>query len=470
MSALHEIDALLEGKKQEILQASDTIWEYAELSREETKSSELLISILEKAGFTVERNICGVETAFIASYGSGKPVMALLGEYDALANLSQVAGATEKCACPGQEHGSGHGCGHNLLGTACLAAALAVKDYLQQHHLPGTIRYYGCAAEEEGGVKPWMARDGYFDDCDCAFTWHPSDTTGVFNLRHYADKVFYVEFFGKSAHAAASPEMGRSALDACELMNIGCNYLREHVVPNSRIHYAYVDAGGTAYNIVQSHCVMKYGVRSMYIKDAEEITERVKDVARGAALMTGTRVEFKPLMGYSDCFQNAACAQILNEAMEEAGGPQWDDADYASAAAYLKTYDPSMLDKLSDVVKGRYPKDQWQEKKAYPLDTQITAFDPTRLQAVSAGSTDVGDVGYVTPTAQFVMATRTLATPAHSWYQTSAGGSTIGHKAVMAAARVLALACVKALEQPAQLEKARAEWLETTGGEYHCPM
>ena len=153
MSALHEIDALLEGKKQEILQASDTIWEYAELSREEIKSSELLISILEKAGFTIERNICGVETAFIASYGSGKPVMALLGEYDALANLSQVAGATEKCACPGQEHGSGHGCGHNLLGTACLAAALAVKDYLQQHQLPGTIRYYGCAAEEEGVIR-----------------------------------------------------------------------------------------------------------------------------------------------------------------------------------------------------------------------------------------------------------------------------------------------------------------------------
>ena len=469
MSEFAHIEKLIEAKQAKVIEACRKIWEYAELSHEEFQSAELLCSILEEEGFTVERGVCGQETAFVATYGSGKPVIGLLGEYDALPNLSQKAGVPHKEAR--EETTNGHGCGHNLIGTGSLLAAIAVKDYLKETGTQATVRYYGCAGEENIGVKPLMAKEGLFRDTDCVFAWHPETTTCIENLRHYAVKLFQVEFFGTTAHAGASPELGRSALDACELMNVGCNYLREHVVQDARIHYAYVDAGGTACNVVPDHAKMTYGVRALKLEDVDEIIERIKKVAQGAAMMTETRVEVHPpLFGYSDYFQNAAVCGIAAEAMAEVGAPVWSEEDLAKAAEYHAFFDDHTNSNLEKIVHNRYPQEQWAARISQPLDTAVSSFTPGDAPLINAGSTDVGDVAYVTPTCYLFVACSCIAAPGHSWYWTSSVGSEIGQKGMLTAARILALSCVKAIHEPERLKAAREEWLAVTGGRYHCPM
>lgn len=469
MSELLRLEEIIEKKKARILEASHKIWEYAELSHEEFQSAELLCSILEEEGFAVERGVCGQETAFVATYGSGKPVIGLLGEYDALPNLSQKAGVTHKESR--EETQNGHGCGHNLIGTGSLLAAIAVKEYLKENEIPATIRYYGCAGEENIGVKPLMAKEGLFQDTDCVFAWHPETTTSIENLRHYAVKLFQVEFFGTSSHAGAAPELGRSALDACELMNMGSNYLREHVVQDARIHYSYVDAGGPACNIIPDHAMLTYGVRALKLENVDAIIERIKNIARGAALMTDTRVEIHPPMfGYSDFFQNSVVCEIASEAMAEVGAPKWSEEDFAKSTEYAATYDARMKSNLEEIVQNRYPQEQWAERIEKPLDTRTKEFVTGSVPLINAGSTDVGDVAYVTPTSYLFVACSCMATPPHSWYWTSAVGSSIGEKGMLTAAKILALSSVKAIQSPERLEQARKEWLQRTGGKYNCPM
>ena len=286
MSALEEIRGYVKDKAEETVRIARNIWEYAELSYEETRSAAELENAFEAEGFKVEKGIAGIPTAFIAEYtvGSGKPVVGFLGEYDALDGLSQVAGQpSREEVVPG---GCGHGCGHNLLGTGCFAAAVALKNYLVNNGKDGKILYFGCPAEEGAGSKQFIARAGYFDDVDFAYTWHPSSRNEVSGKSSVAIMGANFIFDGISSHAGGAPHLGRSALDAAELMNVGCNYLREHMIDQARIHYAYSNAGGTAPNVVQSHTVIKYEVRAPKVNQMQELFTRVVDVAKGAALMT----------------------------------------------------------------------------------------------------------------------------------------------------------------------------------------
>ncbi len=467
MEDLKFVRAAVAEKQALAFEVNDKVWQYAEVAHREFRSAKLLCDALRAEGFEVTENVCGLPTAFKASYGSGHPVLGLLGEYDALSALSQEAGKTEHAPIAGCE--AGHGCGHSALGAASLAAALSVKKYLQETGRPGTIIYFGCSAEENCGAKPFMARDGEFDGVDGVFAWHPGDTNEVPNARFVAASMIEYEFHGTTAHAGGSPHLGRSALDACELMSVGCNYLREHMVSDARIHYAYLDCGGTAPNVVQDHARVLYSVRAPKVSQMRELIERVNDVARGAALMTGTTVEWKLKQGYSDCFQNHALAKLMDEALADVGAPRWDDSDYALAREYVARYNPVQRAAFEEEVRRLYPADQVADKLAHPLDSAVHPFDPIRTVQI-CGSTDVGDVGYVTPTASLNIATQTLGAPGHSWFVTSQTNSPIGRRGLITAAEVMALSCIRAMENPKLLAEAREEMLAVTGGTYDCPM
>ena len=291
MKDLEFLEHVIDQKSQMILDANDRIWEYAELAYHETRSADLLCQILKDEGFSVTTGDAGIPTCFTGtfSYGSGKPVMGILGEYDALSSLSQKAASPRKE--PVEAGAPGHGCGHSALGTGSLAAVLAVKEYLVENKKDGTIIYFGCPAEEGAGSKQFMARAGMFDNVDFVYTWHPATINAVECNHSNAIMGANFEFKGVSSHAGGSPHLGRSALDAAELMNVGCNYLREHMIPEARIHYAYIDAGGTAPNVVQDHAVIRYEVRSPWVSQVKDLFERVKNVARGASIMTDTTVD-----------------------------------------------------------------------------------------------------------------------------------------------------------------------------------
>ena len=295
---VRQIRELVEAKREKFARVSDEVWAVPELYFHETKSAAILIKALKEEGFEVQEGVDGIPTAFIGTWGSGKPVIGILGEFDALPSLSQEAGCWEHKEIV--KGGPGHGCGHNALGAGAMAAAVAAKDYMEKNGLSGTIRYYGCPAEEAGWGKMFLARDGYFDDLDACYTWHPGVGNMVQGTSSLANMCAFFTFKGRTSHAAASPHLGRSALDACELMNVGVNYLREHVIPEARIHYAYQDVGGAAPNVVQDHAQLKYFIRAPKITQVKEIGERVKDIARGAALMTGTEVDIYFSAGMCD--------------------------------------------------------------------------------------------------------------------------------------------------------------------------
>ena len=283
------ISDYIENRRETFIKLSDKIWETPEIYFEEYQSAEYLCQALEEEGFQVERNAAGLQTSFIGSFGSGNPVVAILGEFDALPGLSQKKGLTKNE--PISAGGHGHGCGHNLLGTGAFAAAVSIKEYMQQTGLKGTVRYYGCPAEENGSGKAYMTRAGLFDDVDFALSWHPETKPIIMNFSSLANYAVRFIFNGKSAHAAAAPHLGRSALDAVELMNVGVNYLREHMIPEARIHYAITDTGGNSPNVVQAHAEVAYLIRAPKKKQVIDLSNRVNDIAKGAALMTGTKME-----------------------------------------------------------------------------------------------------------------------------------------------------------------------------------
>ena len=445
---------------------SDTVWGYAESGLEEQRSSETLAAALEAEGFSVRRGIAGMETAFEASFGTSGTVVALLGEYDALPALSQEAGVPEKREqVPG---GAGHGCGHNLLGVGSLAAAVAAKDFLKETGITGTIRFYGCPGEEFGCGKTFMTRAGVFDDVDLALCWHPSDINMVWQARTLANLSVYFRFTGKASHAAAAPHLGRSALDAVELMNVGANYLREHVVPEARFHYALTNSGGRAPNVVQPYAESFYYCRAPRLVQAREIYDRLCDVARGAALMTGTQLEIAFSQGLSDYLPNLVLGELLQGCMEEAGGPAFDEADRELASRFRATLTPMEIAGIMGQI------------KAIQGETVLTAIGNEALDTVIGplfrgdiclpGSTDVGDVSQVVPTGQLVYASAALGTQPHSWQNTAQAGSPIGHKGMLAAGRALALAAVELFLDPGLVARAKAEHKAKAPGPYNCPI
>ena len=307
------------SRKQDlVVEVSDRIFDFAETGFHEFETAKLYQQVLEKEGFAVEMGIAGMPTAFKATYGNGKPVVGFLAEYDALPELSQVGGCTERKPVCG-ENPDGHGCGHNLLGAGTLAAALAVKAYLEENPGKGTVILFGCPSEEKGNGKTIMARDGIFEGVDAALTWHPDTANAVWTTSSLANVSVFFNFKGVTSHAAAAPELGRSALDAAELMSVGVNYLREHIISDAGIHYAYRDVGGIAPNVVQGHSRVHYFIRAPKSWQVQEIYKRVIDVAEGAAKMTGTEMTYELYAGLSDFIPNHVLSEVLYEALEEVG-------------------------------------------------------------------------------------------------------------------------------------------------------
>ena len=469
MKDLEFLEHVIDQKSQMIRDANDRIWEYAELAYHETRSADLLCQILKDEGFSVTTGDAGIPTCFTGtfSYGSGKPVMGILGEYDALSSLSQKAASPRKE--PVEAGAPGHGCGHSALGTGSLAAVLAVKEYLVENKKDGTIIYFGCPAEEGAGSKQFMARAGMFDNVDFVYTWHPATINAVECNHSNAIMGANFEFKGVSSHAGGSPHLGRSALDAAELMNVGCNYLREHMIPEARIHYAYIDAGGTAPNVVQDHAVIRYEVRSPWVSQVKDLFERVKNVARGASIMTDTTVDCELAMAFTEYIPNNALAAVADECMKEVGAPKWDEDDYAMAREFLNTYPPVTMENIKSQIIEFFGEDRLEEILERPLDSEIHPFNPDKIK-LTAGSTDVGDVGYAAPTLNINIATACIGNVGHSWQMVAQTCSPLAHKGLLTAAKVMALACVRTMDRPDVIEAAKKEVTKRNGGHYTCPL
>lgn len=463
--------AYIDEKSDVILKVSDTIWSYAELSLEEYKSCALYCDVLKKEGFAVETPVAGIETAFAARYGSGHPVIGILGEYDALSGLSQQAGATVREEV--QNGGSGHGCGHNMLGAGAMAAAFAVKKYLSEQPAgSGTVIFYGCPGEEGGAAKAFMARDGVWKELDCALAWHPADCNQVVSGTCNSTIQTEYAFEGLASHAAAAPELGRSALDAVGLMNTGVQYLREHMPEEARIHYAITDAGGVSPNVVQPHAQVLYMVRSVLVRDMLKLQERVDNIAKGAALMTGTKMKKKFIDGCSNTVSNQVLEELMYQNFEEAGLPSYTEDEIAYAKA-LKASIAVENDALPGFAAGENEEihdfvEQASEHGTKPLNDFLIPYWHSNYR--TASSTDVGDVSWETPTVQINTVCFVAGSPGHSWQNVSCGRTSIGHKGLLCAGKVLAGAAIDLLTKPEVLKAAREEFEKKTKTGYVCPV
>ena len=451
-----------------ICNLSDKIWEYAEISMQEHKSTAAYLEILKAEGFQVQEKLCGIPTAFSGSYGCGKPVIGILGEYDALSGLSQKAcTAAKDPLIPG---GNGHGCGHNLLGAASLGAAIAIKEQIQAGNLSGTVVFYGCPGEEGCAGKTFMARDGMFRDLDAALCWHPGDTNEVTVTSSAACLQLEYTFTGLASHAAGDPEHGRSALDAAELMNIGVQFLREHMSKNCSVHYSFVDAGGISPNVVQPTAKMLYMVRSDTVRNAKALLQRVDRIAQGAAMMTDTEVSCRQIDGTANTVSNHVLEALIYQNLQAAPLPEYTEDEIAFATALRSTYDCSRLpgERSAEDVSVRNFVIEKTENGAKPINDFIIPYAPS--MALSPGSTDVGDVSWLTPTAQFNAVTWAACSPGHSWQNVSTGRHSIAHKGIVFAAQVLAATAADLMEQPEVLKAARKEFAVATAEGYECPI
>ncbi len=458
------VEQEITGKGDALCAFSDGIFDNPELGFQEKKALARYTEFLKSEGFQVETGLDGMPTAFKATYGSGKPVIAYLAEYDALPELSQKAGCTSRCATD-DANPNGHGCGHNLLGTGCLAAALGVKAYLMQHPGEGTVVLYGCPSEEKGNSKTFLARDGYFKDVDIAYSWHPFDKSEVAGYSMLANVSVFFRFKGVSAHAAAAPFMGRSALDAAELMNVGANFLREHIIPEARIHYAFRDVGGIAPNVVQPTSCVHYMIRAPRNSQVQEIYARVIDIAKGAALMTGTTMEYELYAGLSDLLPNHVVSENMQKALEAVGMPHFTEEDKQWARNFFESCcTPEELQKKEAQLTRKFGKDKLQ----FPVDNVIKPIDWSAPPM--SGSSDVGDASQVVPVAFLSMATSVFGTAAHTWQMTAQGKGPIAHKMMLQAGKVLALSGIDMLQHPELIAAAKKELQEETGGKYLCPI
>ena len=462
------IGSFVDARAPRYIEAADEIWGYAEMAFQEFQSMEAHVKLLEEEGFEVSRNVGNIETAFCGQWGEGKPVIAFLGEFDALAGLNQKAGADHKEAerpgCPG------HGCGHNLLGIGALAAAAALKKYMAEKGLKGTVRYYGCPGEEGGSGKAFMVRDGVFDGVDAAITWHPASVNRVWNNSSLANSQIYYRFRGRSAHAAAAPHLGRSALDAVELMNVGVQFLREHVIQEARMHYAITDAGGVSPNVVQPYAEVLYLLRAPRSSQVAEIVERVDNIAKGAALMTGTTVEKDFVKSCANVVNNETLERVLKANLDFFGAPDWDDEDENFARKIFATVPAEgRFETLAKALRGTGEEGRrfLERAKKEALAREIVPYVPYGL--VDGGSTDVGDVSWVTPTAQIEMGTWPNSTPGHSWQVVAVGRSPLAHKAMLQAAKVMAAAGLDLMTDPELLKKAKDELKQRIKDDRYIP-
>ncbi|WP_127966165.1 M20 family metallopeptidase [Agrobacterium sp. RS6] len=466
--AVMSIAAEIESMKPHFTTLSDSIWDFAELKFEERQSAGVLANALEENGFVVRRGVAGMDTAFIGEFGHGKPVIAFLGEFDALAGMSQMAGVAE--AKPLQPDASGHGCGHNLLGVGSLMAAIALARHLKANNLPGTVRYYGCPGEEGGSGKTFMVRAGLFDDVDAALTWHPAPFNGVRSTNNLAVLEYFYRFKGVASHASNAAHLGRSALDAVELMNVGVNFLREHMPQDCRVHYAITDAGGKAANVVQAKAEVLYLIRAPEMRQALDLAARVDKVARGAAMMTETEVEIVFDTASTNLLPNITLETAMHENMVALGPIAFDEADQAFAKVIQDTFTEEAI--KSSIRLYQIKGDVFSNGKidgSTPLHLGLRDFEGQ--SHFRAGSTDVGDVSWVTPTAQCWTPAWAIGTNPHTWQVVAQGKSPAAHKAMAHAAKALASTGLSLMTSPELLESVKKEWLEKTeGSDYVCPI
>ena len=418
------------------------IWSYAEMGYQEEQSSALLQKTLADQGFEIETGVAEIPTAFVARYGSGQPVIAILGEYDALPGLSQQA-VPYKSSNNGK---AGHACGHHLFGTASAAAAISIKNYLEKEGKSGTVKFYGCPAEEGGSGKVYMTRAGLFDDVDVALHWHADNKNAASVRPALANKSAKFPFYGISAHAAGAPEKGRSALDAVEAMNAMINMMREHVSESTRIHYV-ITRGGEAPNVVPDFAEVYYYARHKTRAEVINVFDRIVNAAKGAALGTGTEMEYEMIGGTHELLFNDVLQPMVHKNLQSIGGYQY--------TAEEKVFAEKIAESLGE-----------------PLDVQfVEGVAPYSESAKAGGSTDVGDVSFAVPTAGLRAATWVPGTPAHSWQAVAAGGTSIGNKGMIIAAKTLALTGMQLIDNPKIIKAAQENFIQKRGKDFqYIPM
>lgn len=449
----------IEDNKERIINISDEIWSYAELGLIEYKSSALLINEFEKQGFRIERGVAGMPTAFLASYGESKPIIAIMGEYDALPGLSQKKTPYKE---PLELGKPGHGCGHNIHGASGMAAAIAVRYTMERYGIRGTVRFYGCPAEENFGGKVYMVRDGLFKDVDAAISHHPGTMNCATLESSLAINSVKFHFYGKSAHAGVSPDQGRSALDAVELMNVGVNFLREHVIQDARIHYI-IERGGDQPNIVPDYARSWYYIRAPEREQVEFIYNWILDIAEGAAKMTRTEVKHEFLGGLYNRIPNKVISETIVKNMREIGLPKYIDEEIRFAEEIARSIPKEM--KIEALRRSKRP--GWEKLIDKLIDDEIP--DPWGEGEVSHGSTDVADVSWQTPTVEFSTAAWVLGTPSHSWQATAQSGVGLGHKSLIFASKVMALTVIDLMINPDLLSKAKEEFKHRLRGRKYTP-
>ncbi len=436
----------IDGQAEEVFGISDAIWDYAETAFGEYRSARMLSGALERHGFTVERGVAGIPTAFIATYGSGKPVIGIQAEFDALDGLSQEAGVPEPKPIPGKK--TGHGCGHNLFAGGSFAAALAVQAFLKEHG-SGTVKFFGCPAEENGAGKVFMVRAGLYKDVDAVVAWHPVTFHMVRTRPSLAVVMVDYHFSGQAAHAGWAMN-GRSALDAAELMNIGVNYLREHMDPRFRIHYAFLDSGGEAPNVVQARTSVRYMIRATDNEAVNTLKKRVDKIAGGAADMTETTVTQKFYSAYSNLVTLKTLQTVADEALQDLPAPQATEEELTFARK-LQEYCP-----LTEEQKEMPPYPEKALPPAPPVD--------------HGGSDDTGDVSWNCPTVQFHIGCWALGTPGHSWQAVAQGKGSFAKKAMLYGGKAVAGTVMRLFDRPETLEAVKAEHWEKTKAGYVCPI
>lgn len=412
------------------------IWNYAEVGYKEVKSSALLQKTLQDNGFNVQAGVAGIPTAFVATYGSGKPVIGILAEYDALPGLSQTTDPEKKSA--GKD--AGHACGHHLFGVASVAAGIEIKKLIEEKKLTGTVKVFGCPAEEGGSGKVYLVREGLFNDVDVAIHWHPGNSNGVTMTSALANKSAKFRFYGASAHAAGAPERGRSALDGVEAMDYMVNMMREHVPQETRIHYV-ITNGGKAPNVVPDFSEVYYYVRHPKRDQVVSIFDRVTDAAKGAALGTGTKVDYEIIGGTHDLLLNRTLAEVMQKNLEKTGGVTYTAEEIEFAKKIQSTFTVA-VDSIGAAALVK------------PMKEEMDA---------GGGSTDVGDVSYAVPTVGMRSATWVPGTSAHSWQAVACGGTEIGTKGMMVAAKTMALTAVDLYLHPELIQKAQEEFKKAKG-------
>ncbi len=431
-----------------LIDVSDKIWEYAEVGLQESKSAQLQADFMRNDGWEIEMGVADMPTAFVATWGEGKPVIGYLGEYDALPGLSQKATPYKE---PVKEGAPGHGCAHNLLGVSLMAAAIASKAVMEKHGIKGTLKYYGCPAEETLVGKAFMAREGLFDDLDAAIAWHGGQSNHAALISSNAMNSFKAHFYGRTAHAGGDPWNGISAMDAVQLMNHGVECLREHMIPEARIHYV-IEDGGHEPNVVAAYARSWYYVRAPERSMVDYIYEQILKIADGADLMAGTTHEIEVLTAIYNILPNRVLADLITTNLRETGPPEYTPEEVEWANQIAKTIPKEQ--KINMLKRSTRP--DWENLVDVNIDTTI--LDPFGEGQVMGGSTEVGDVSWITPTVFFTTASAVLGSAGHSWQITAASGMGIGHKAMLWAGKAVAGATLDLLAKPEILEKAREEF------------